>query len=267
MTFLRDIIHRYAIYLGIGLIAIITQKLNMIDQPTVSGIDFIVAFLNIASLMFCCLLTHTLLRQQLENVWVLHVLTILIGNTLAVLLDFGFDRILFSGQPRFTESATFATEYLQDLKYTGTYWFFASLIDHFYRLYQNKEKQSVQEKVSVSKTGFLRLLPPDLADFPDVIEAQENYINIYFGTQKHTLLYRFKEAVAEMGDLSGLQVHRSFWVRTDAIASFNKKQGRGEITMTSGQHVPVSRTYLKSVESLIPKPGNIDLYDRRFFKG
>lgn len=247
---MRIIIDRYAIHLGIGLIVIITQKLNMIDQPMVTGIDFVVTFLNIGSLIFCCLLSHAILRQQLNNVWALHVLTILIANMLAVFFDFGFDLILFADQLRFTENSTFATEYLEDIKYTGTYWFFASLIDYFYRTYQNKEKQAVQKEATVYKAGFLRLLPSNVTNGPDVIEAQENYINVYCGPQKHTILYRFKDAVAEMGDLAGLQVHRSFWVRTDAIVSFTKKQGRGEITMTSGQSVPVSRTYVKSVESL-----------------
>ena len=39
----------------------------------------------------------------------------------------------------------------------------------------------------------------------------------------------------------GLKVHRSWWVATDAVASLQRRGGRLNLLLTSGQRVPVSR--------------------------
>ena len=57
---------------------------------------------------------------------------------------------------------------------------------------------------------------------------------------------RLVDAVSELG-ASGLQVHRSYWVSRQHIMDLMKIDGRHWLRLSSGHHVPVSRTHIKAV--------------------
>lgn len=252
MAFLRIFWRRYIIHMSVALIVIIAQGMDQVmDQSHKDSLDYLVPAINVAALAFFCIASHAILRRYVTHIWLLHGATIVIGNFFAVLLDFNLDYFFINdGIQRFSDQ-TFLTEYAKDSIYAIAYWGFASLIDHYALRQYHTLRQEIVEEASVYQHGFLKDLPTHWQGAVDVIEAQENYINLYRGEDKHTLLYRFKDSVAEMGKEVGLQVHRSYWVRTDAIADFQKKQGRGEITTPHGQQIPVSRTFLKDVERLL----------------
>ncbi len=72
-------------------------------------------------------------------------------------------------------------------------------------------------------------------------------IRVYSGKREELIRYRFSDAVNEVRGLPGLQVHRSFWINTDAIDSI-KQAGRSyEIVLKSGLSVPVSQSYRYAV--------------------
>ncbi len=57
------------------------------------------------------------------------------------------------------------------------------------------------------------LFKPSLDGQINHIEAQEHYIRVATSSERRMVLYRFSDAIREMPDTLGLQVHRSHWVR------------------------------------------------------
>jgi len=168
------------------------------------------------------------------------------------LFVFGYGQMMHAELPQADElnGFVFWQEYMSDMKYVLAFWGLSSGLTTLLNKQKGQIIHDAQSKTSITVTGFLKELPADWHKRIDILEAQENYIKVYVGDQNKTVLYKFKDAVAEMGDLVGLQVHRSFWINKNAIADFKKSGGRGEITSINGQTIPVSRRYLKMVESL-----------------
>lgn len=80
------------------------------------------------------------------------------------------------------------------------------------------------------------------------LQAEDHYLRVYSGKREDLIRYRFSDAVNELRDVPGLQVHRSFWINTEAIDSI-KRSGRSyEIVLKSGLEVPVSRSYRYAVK-------------------
>ena len=80
------------------------------------------------------------------------------------------------------------------------------------------------------------------------LQAEDHYLRVYSGKREDLIRYRFSDAVNELRGVPGLQVHRSFWINTEAIDSI-KRAGRSyEIVLKSGLEVPVSRSYRYAVK-------------------
>ncbi|MEQ9109500.1 MAG: LytTR family DNA-binding domain-containing protein [Rhodospirillaceae bacterium] len=75
------------------------------------------------------------------------------------------------------------------------------------------------------------------------LQAEDHYLRVFTGEKNELIRYRFSDAIDEVHELPGLQVHRSFWVSTAAIESIRRAGRSYEIKMTSGLSVPVSRSY------------------------
>ena len=91
------------------------------------------------------------------------------------------------------------------------------------------------------QTRFLRRLP--LADRGALIriEAQDHYLKVVTDKGAPLILMRLGEAVEELGETSGLQVHRSHWVALDAVTAHHRIKGRDVLTLSDGAEIPVSR--------------------------
>jgi hypothetical protein len=102
----------------------------------------------------------------------------------------------------------------------------------------------IPEEPAAPAPRFLQHLddPPD-ADDVYAIKAEQHYIRLYTPTQDYMVLYRFSDAVAELGSATGLQVHRSYWVRNTAIEGIRRDAKKMFLQLKSGLEVPVSQPY------------------------
>ncbi|MGC1496780.1 MAG: LytTR family DNA-binding domain-containing protein [Sulfitobacter sp.] len=91
--------------------------------------------------------------------------------------------------------------------------------------------------------GFLRRIPLAQRGPLIRIEAQDHYLNVITNKGSALILLRLNEAVAELGKVNGLQVHRSHWIYLDAVMDHRRSQGRDLLVMSDGTEVPVSRSY------------------------
>lgn len=97
--------------------------------------------------------------------------------------------------------------------------------------------------------GLLLACQPPIRGDLLAAEAQEHYVKLKATEQGGMALYRFGDAVRELGRFSGMQIHRSHWVADEAVEAVIGKRGSLKIEITGGEVIPVSRRYELEVEA------------------
>ena len=69
------------------------------------------------------------------------------------------------------------------------------------------------------------------------------------------VLYRFNDAIREMGRDAGLQVHRSYWVARSAVRALSFSEGQYMLELSNGTRVPVSRARREAVKDYFSYSG------------
>lgn len=89
-------------------------------------------------------------------------------------------------------------------------------------------------------------LPPEAGLL--AITAEEHYVRVITDRGADLIRYRFSEALGELADdPRGMQVHRSWWVRIDAVTGTNCKGRSMVLALRDGQVVPVSLAFRAAV--------------------
>lgn len=88
---------------------------------------------------------------------------------------------------------------------------------------------------------FLDRLPPELGTQLIALEMEDHYVRAHTALGSELVLMRMRDAVAELGEIEGEQVHRSWWVARGAVADV-KREGRNvRLVLDTGIEAPVSR--------------------------
>ena len=93
-------------------------------------------------------------------------------------------------------------------------------------------------------------LPRQLGTDLIYLKVEDHYVKAYTPAGSGLILMRFADAVAELS-AHGLQVHRSYWVAKPYMKRVMPKDGRTVLRLTTGQDIPVSRTYLHAVRAAL----------------
>lgn len=96
-------------------------------------------------------------------------------------------------------------------------------------------------------TPLLRRLPPELRGALVRLSMNDHYVEVETAKGATLVLLRFADALEELGDADGLQVHRSHWVARTAVEGARRDGSRMFLTLSTGQEIPVSRTYRAAV--------------------
>ncbi len=84
---------------------------------------------------------------------------------------------------------------------------------------------------------------------PLALEAQDHYVRVHEMHGSKLVLKRLSDAVAEVSDVEGLQIHRGWWVASAAVAGTFVENGKRWVQLANGLKVPVSRTRTRTVLS------------------
>jgi hypothetical protein len=77
------------------------------------------------------------------------------------------------------------------------------------------------------------------------LKGEDHYVRAIGTTGEELVLIRLRDAIAELGDdHDGLQVHRSWWVARDALATIVRNGRTATLSLASGHQVPVAREKL-----------------------
>jgi hypothetical protein len=99
----------------------------------------------------------------------------------------------------------------------------------------------------LSRSPFLRRIPPKLGSDLLYIATEDHYLRVTTSLGSDLILFRLSDAIAELGAAAGQQVHRSYWVARDAVASIERNGHRTSLVLIDGAEIPVSRTYLRNL--------------------
>ncbi|MEM8591218.1 MAG: MHYT domain-containing protein, partial [Pseudomonadota bacterium] len=114
------------------------------------------------------------------------------------------------------------------------------------------ERALIQQEMRVpcSKDGSkVFILPRDVA----LVRADGHYTQVYTEDERLFCAWPMTEATKRLTAAGHLQVHRSYLVNPDKVASFQRRKDSGMCTFASDAcpQVPVSRSKLKAVQELL----------------
>ncbi len=98
---------------------------------------------------------------------------------------------------------------------------------------------------------FLSRLPAGVVGDLICIRMEDHYLRVTTRNGEALILMRMRDAMAELTDYPGLQVHRSWWVAADAVASLARSGRRMEVVLKNGTRAPVSSTHRGQVEGFV----------------
>lgn len=91
------------------------------------------------------------------------------------------------------------------------------------------------------KSPFLGRLPPAIRDQLIALEMEDHYVRAHAPGTSVLVLLRMRDAVAELAGIDGERVHRSWWVRRDAVQRVAGDSRNLRIILTGGLEAPVAR--------------------------
>lgn len=96
---------------------------------------------------------------------------------------------------------------------------------------------------------LLERLPPQKRGELLRLSVQDHYTEIVTTRGRQLVLLRFSDALKEIGQTEGLQVHRSHWIADADAVSLRKQAGRLHVITRDGTEIPVSRSYSAAVQA------------------
>ena len=81
------------------------------------------------------------------------------------------------------------------------------------------------------------------------LQAEDHYVRFHTSAGSDLVLLRLSDAMAELDGIEGAQVHRSWWVARQAVATTSRASGKLSFTLIDGTQAPVSRTYVDALRS------------------
>jgi hypothetical protein len=80
------------------------------------------------------------------------------------------------------------------------------------------------------------------------LSMEDHYVRVFTDAGESLILLRLSDAMAEVRDVQGLQIHRSHWVAARAVDGTERlSDGRLRVHLVNGLTLPVSRTFARAV--------------------
>lgn len=99
--------------------------------------------------------------------------------------------------------------------------------------------------------AFLERLPGRIGAELTYLTMRDHYLEVHTSAGQAMLLMRLSDAVGELADYDGFQIHRSHWVASAAVSRL-VREGRGLLVeLKDGVRLPVSRSFAPQVRDRI----------------
>lgn len=115
---------------------------------------------------------------------------------------------------------------------------------------QNNLGQAVVSDTPVlTAPAFVGLLPVMIRGPVVMLKAELHYLKVVTEKGEALILYSLKDAITELGPTLGIQTHRSYWVAHAYVVSLQVCGRQGQVTLKTGESVPVSRSQMPLVSA------------------
>lgn len=148
-------------------------------------------------------------------------------------------------------------KYFSDIEYGffgyilwfGQVWIVVALLIGAISLLADKFKKTDPTKAPVpAGILFLNRLPAELGRDLICLSMEDHYLRVYTKLGHTLILMRMADAIAELSDYNGFQVHRSWWIAVNAVTKTSKTGRKYTIHLSNGKNVPVSQTYVEKLK-------------------
>ncbi len=110
----------------------------------------------------------------------------------------------------------------------------------------HRDLEAIPRNVSDTSPPLLARLKPENRGAILRLSAEDHYTRIVTSRGQELLLLRFSDAIKEVGDTNGLQIHRSHWVADAYVAELRRTNGGLSLLTRDGTLLPISRASQKS---------------------
>ena len=97
---------------------------------------------------------------------------------------------------------------------------------------------------------FLQRIPAKIRGQLLAVSAEDHYMRIVTDQGEALVHGRLGDALEELADYPGLQIHRSHWVALSAIDDVKRNDGKTLLRLTNGTELPISRRYSSALREL-----------------
>lgn len=126
----------------------------------------------------------------------------------------------------------------------------APVVSLLFEAVEARKDMAALPTAAPSEPSWLDRLPPDLGRDLLLLQAQDHYLRAQTPLGETLLRGSIGEATEELGDY-GVRVHRSWWVSRSAIQSYRYLKGAPMVVLTTGQEIPVGRSFRRRLLDVI----------------
>ena len=110
-------------------------------------------------------------------------------------------------------------------------------------------RQPREERATAAVSALLARLPVHKRGELHHLRMQDHYVEVHTDRGMEMVLLRFRDALREVEEVDGLQVHRSHWVARAAVERVERRDGRVTLLLVNGSTVPVSRSFAPALRA------------------
>ena len=110
---------------------------------------------------------------------------------------------------------------------------------------------------SLESPPLRALLSPSFRGPILALQSEDHYVRVHGEKDGELLLMRLRDAIAQMHGVNGAQVHRSWWVAQEAMASVERSGRNWGIVLKNGTVAPVARDTVPRLQASGLLPGTL----------
>lgn len=100
---------------------------------------------------------------------------------------------------------------------------------------------------ALAANPLLDQLPAEIGSEIIALEMEDHYVRVHTMLGSALVLMRMRDAVALLGDLEGMQVHRSWWVARGAVEDVLRDGRNVRLKLARGIEAPVARANITAL--------------------
>jgi len=129
----------------------------------------------------------------------------------------------------------------------GTGIAYANFMPPFVKL--SKEEKDLE--IVPQKIPFLKRISNEIGYNLISLSMQDHYVEVITSKGRELVHLTFADAVRELKNYPGTQIHRSHWISNDAISSLSRKGRTTFVETVDGRKLPVSAPHRELVNMLV----------------